>query len=79
MGILDNDLFMDNASEALYGVIQEGGSEFNMLVCEAKDKDGNLYQLHIRAIRMEHPDCIENNEEMPMFGIGDENRLCELS
>lgn len=76
--ILDNILFIDNASEALYEVIAEGGSEFNMLVCEVKDKDGNFYQLHIRAIRMDHADHISNDEEMSMYGIDEQYRLIAL-
>lgn len=72
--LLNNTLLTDNASEALYEVIGEGTNKFSMLVCEALDKDGNKYQLHIVAVSNDD-DFIENSEEMPVFAINDEYQL----
>lgn len=73
--ILKNDLFMDNASEALYEVISGNSSSYSMLICEAIDKDGNKYQVQL-SVKSSEYDFVDNTEEMPVFSIDENNRLC---
>lgn len=74
--ILDNTLLMDNVSEALYECIENYEGDFSMLVCEAIDRTNVKYQIHIK-VTCDETDFIENTEEMPLFSINENNRLCK--
>lgn len=75
--ILENTLFVDNVSEALYQVIEEGTKAYSMLVCEIIGKDGEKYQAHIVVVRDEI-DFVDNDEGMAEFGFDEEYLLTEL-
>lgn len=75
--ILENELFIDNVSEALYEIIGEGYESQAMLVCEIKDKYGQTFQAHIVATS-NSDGFIDNSEEMPIFGFDEQYRLTEI-
>jgi hypothetical protein len=74
--LLTNTVIIDNASEALYEIIEEGAARFDMLLAEAIDKEGNKYQIYL-SVTSNEDEFIENSEGMPVFEIDDDYRICK--
>lgn len=74
--ILKNELFTDNVNEALSAVIVNDEIEWSMLICEAIDKSGVKYQVHIRVTCYDHA-FIKNTEGIPVFSVSEDCKLIE--
>ncbi len=77
MDLINNTLVVDNISEALYEIIEEGHESCSVLVCEIVGKHGQKYQAFVFVTQNEN-DFIDNKEGSPVVGIDDQYRLIEI-